>query len=660
MLPCRGYLLNRVLAGKGPCKVWRNLCVDRGLCKASNARKSVYTKRAQTVHHPYTPCATFAFKQDKGRTGLVLTRRGVIVGCMEAEFVDQSLNLTISYGMLWTVALILAVLLVFGAFPKSAHHVAPLVRFQSAIGLGKINSGLFLLALMFWGMIFVALFIGLLTQVWDIVNISRASLDEEGGASVWRFALTKLTALTAVLGAIVAFPFTLVRLELNRRQTETNEQGMITDRINKAVEGLGAEKTVRRQRRRQNGKLAYAQSDGKPDLSKPIMEEVSAPNLEVRIGAIYALERIAQDSDRDHVQIMEILCAYIRENAPAKMAATYPEHWIKDPETGDPVEEPATPDMIRRWANSLDAPRTDIQTALTVIGRRAPRQIALEGRMVEGEWEGYRLDLRDTCLQNVDLSKARLNHANLSDARLQGANLWEARLQGASLRAARLQGADLRAAHLEKASMEMARLQGADLSAANMQGINLVAARLQRAICRAANLQEANLKAARLQNAVLQEAVLWRANLYNARLQNARLQRAMLQGASLVVAKLQNADLRGCQMFSSDLRESFISGTQFQSANMQGTDLSGALPNETTNFNGAKLRGAGLRYGQFSKTNFAQEQLAGMFVSSYAELPNHLVAPNFLDETGDNQASFYLEWRAWQKEIGFDPDGPLI
>jgi hypothetical protein len=41
---------------------------------------------------------------------------------------------------------------------------------------------------------------------------------------------------------------------------------------------------------------------------------LTEPNIEVRIGAILSLERIAQDSTRydngrDHVRVMEILCA---------------------------------------------------------------------------------------------------------------------------------------------------------------------------------------------------------------------------------------------------------------------------------------------------------------------------------------------------------------
>ncbi len=86
---------------------------------------------------------------------------------------------------------------------------------------------------------------------------------------------------------------------MKERQARTAEQGHITDRITKAVEQLGAEKTVK------------VQEDGKT-------VERTEPNFEVRLGAIYALERIAEDSERDHIPIMETLCAYIRQNSSAR------------------------------------------------------------------------------------------------------------------------------------------------------------------------------------------------------------------------------------------------------------------------------------------------------------------------------------------------------
>ena len=201
-------------------------------------------------------------------------------------------------------------------------------------------------------------------------------------------------AIAVLLGVLVAastVPFALIRVWINDRTIKAAEQGLITDRINTAVTGLGVEKTVKQ-----------TAPDG-------TTTENTDANIEVRLGAVYALERISQDSDRDHMQIMEILCAYIRTNAP----------W--DPET----------------STSPKNPRADIQAALSVIGRRAPDKIALERD------KGFVLDLRDADLRNAvlrdgDFAQARFWRSNfqfavLTRTNLKGASLWIANLSDAKL-----------------------------------------------------------------------------------------------------------------------------------------------------------------------------------------------------------------------------------
>jgi hypothetical protein len=102
--------------------------------------------------------------------------------------------------------------------------------------------------------------------------------------------------LLGVLAAAATLPFTMIRVWINERNTQATEQGLITDRINTAVAGLGTEKTVKNRA-----------GDG-------TVRKYTAPNLEVRVGAIYAPEHIAEDSDRDHTHIMAVLCACIRAN----------------------------------------------------------------------------------------------------------------------------------------------------------------------------------------------------------------------------------------------------------------------------------------------------------------------------------------------------------
>lgn len=216
-----------------------------------------------------------------------------------------------------------------------------------------------------------------------------------------------------LLAAIIGVPFLVWRSFVAQKQVDVAEQGQITDRINNAVQGLGAEKTVK---------------DGEDDKT--------VPNIEVRVGAIYALERIAQDSERDHIQIMEILCAYIRENAPADSAVTFITETDEEPDA----------DEIRAWARQLEGPRTDIRVALEVIGRRSKKQIALERvAEVRGSTVGYRLDLRDTCVQGVDISELDFDHALFDKAQMRGADLIGAQMdEKTSLSAATLRGAALR------------------------------------------------------------------------------------------------------------------------------------------------------------------------------------------------------------------------
>ena len=78
-------------------------------------------------------------------------------------------------------------------------------------------------------------------------------------------------------------------------------------------------------------------------------------NVSARLGAIYALERIARDSARDHWPIMEVLAAYVRERAP----------W-PPPQTGGKQRSKSEASRSGWLARR---PR-DIQAVVTVIGRR--------------------------------------------------------------------------------------------------------------------------------------------------------------------------------------------------------------------------------------------------------------------------------------------------
>ena len=212
------------------------------------------------------------------------------------------------------------------------------------------------------------------------------------------------------------------------------------------------------------------------------LDDDGKPQLELRLGGIYTLERLAQDSERDHWPVMEVLTAYVREHAPwtiELMAAT---------ETG-----------VARRPEKLTA---DIQAALTVIGRRKYSR--------DREPRRY-IDLSLTNLQWANLISARLDRAQLLGANLEGARLTRAYLNASLLSMANLKNAYLVGAHLEKATFEFANMDGAKLWDAHLEGAGLAKA----------NLTNAELTGAQLSGADLREANMSGTNLSGANLKGA-------------------------------------------------------------------------------------------------------------------------------------------
>jgi hypothetical protein len=170
--------------------------------------------------------------------------------------------------------------------------------------------------------------------------------------------------------------------------------------------------------------------------------------VEQRLGGIYALEGVMNTSKQYYQPVLEALCAFVRDETKAR--------------TGD------------------EPPASDVQAALTVIGRRAADdaddQAALTfiGRRAADEG---RPDLSSAHLQRVVLNRANLFAAILSGAYLNGAELHGADLRGALLNGAHLDGADLRGAHLFFTFLDGAHLDGANLRGA----IDLTQEQLDRA-----------------------------------------------------------------------------------------------------------------------------------------------------------------------------------
>ncbi len=205
------------------------------------------------------------------------------------------------------------------------------------------------------------------------------------------------TGLIAGLAGLAA----LGGLFFTSRTYRLTEQGHITDRYTKAIEQLGSDK------------------------------------LDVRLGGIYALERIAVDSARDHPTVVEVLSAFVRERShPAPTTAPDPTiaevlaalfRGQSEPVTGRQTspdrsgdDQPSESAVSHEPTPSIRPP-TDVQAALTVLGRLPQRSGVSRGDLSGALLAGVQLD-------EVNLAGARLDGADLPGAQLIGADLSGANL----------------------------------------------------------------------------------------------------------------------------------------------------------------------------------------------------------------------------------------
>ena len=230
---------------------------------------------------------------------------------------------------------------------------------------------------------------------------------------------TTIRDFVLLAGGISAIGLAAWRSRVAERQANTAQQSLLHDRYQRGAEMLGSDV------------------------------------LAVRLGGVYALQRLAEEHPPQyHVQIMTLFCAFVRN----------PTGYMGDEFI---VNRDQPPHILFRPLSE------DVQAVMIAIGARGNRQLTIE------EEARYRLDLHGS-----DLRGARLNGANLASAPratypgittpeyltlTKGTDLTNARLCSAQLEGADLRGVSLTGACLCKAGLEVTDLSNANLAGASME-----------------------------------------------------------------------------------------------------------------------------------------------------------------------------------------------
>lgn len=308
---------------------------------------------------------------------------------------------------------------------------------------------------------------------------------------------TTISNVALVLAGVIALSLAVWRARVASRQADTAQQGLLYERYQKGAEMLGS--------------------------------QVNA----VRLGGIYALDRLARDyPEQYHVQIMRLFCAFVR--SPIKGPTDLPPSGF----------------------------RQDVQAIVEAICARSEEGIAIE-RKVDFKLDLRNADLFGVQMLNADLSNAWFHSADLRSANIADTNLTGAFLTESDLSEAQFHKVNLTRTRLWSTNLSRASLERADLTRLNFHDTDLGSANLGGADLSRANFQRSNLNNAWLEGATLIGAGFLDVDLTGAQLKDANLSDAHFLESNLLAANFSNANLSGVQ-FTNGGRQNARELTQWQ------------------------------------------------------------------------------------------------
>ena len=234
-----------------------------------------------------------------------------------------------------------------------------------------------------------------------------------GKASFWKTLGAVATSVVAISTAIVA----IATFRVSSQTLQANTLQQASDRFDKAIEHLGS------------------------------------GSRDVRLGGIYALEKLARDTPSEHSQVYDVLTSYVRGHAVVgkdMCADSGPPGVVpSSPAPTSPAPSPlaAPPSPAPSSLGSIGPrPDEDIQTVIYLVGRRDRKYDAVNESV----------DFLHTCLRGAsflaetvaDYSDASMNSADLRSANFGLAKLENVFMYGVTLDDALMTSAKLRGAHL--------------------------------------------------------------------------------------------------------------------------------------------------------------------------------------------------------------------
>ena len=317
---------------------------------------------------------------------------------------------------------------------------------------------------------------------------------------------------------------------------------------------------------------------------------LSSETSATRIGGVYALERIATENFEEyHVQIMNLLCAFVRDSLtiPADRLA---------PILNSILENQTLPVDRQR----IRYPR-DADAAIAAVVQQNERRAVLARKEVESrvaDRQGAILNLEgavffDASLRHINFSKAWLADTHFLRTHLDHADFSEAVLWRACFSGSRLHGMKFIRADLADSNFQNARIRDVDFSGAEMHGADFKGTKA---------VHQAKFMGAALAGSEFTGVLLSQVTFAGARMPWSEFRETEFRDVNLRGAGLNDSDFSGCVLCKVDFTDADLSGANFTDATMvrpfksdvepfnDGKEVpQGDLNSYRSDFSGAKL-----------------------------------------------------------------------
>jgi hypothetical protein len=221
------------------------------------------------------------------------------------------------------------------------------------------------------------------------------------------------------------------------------------------------------------------------------VEQLGSTDVAVRLGGLYALERLARDSADDRATVYDVICAWIRHHSIRR-----------DHITGAPLVDP----VAREGSPPLrvDGQSVDYRAALTIVLRADPAGINNRDLTSAVIVDGIGCQ---PLISDINFTKARLRNLNWSNHALLGVLFGESELTQVDFSGGSLRNVVFGMSQLDQVDFDQAGLYNVIFRGGSLKEVGMMGSRLEMVTIRPTDRED--VSALHLDETTIYEDVLF-------------------------------------------------------------------------------------------------------------------------------------------------------